>query len=57
MNKDLMRKMGFEKEMDEFDEGNCPLCGKRITEFRDELSKEEFKISGLCESCQDGVFK
>ena len=37
------------------DIGNCPLCAKPINEadFRDELSKKEFKISGMCQKCQD----
>lgn len=36
----------------------CPLCEKIIKEsdFTDELSKKEYGISGLCQSCQDGVF-
>jgi hypothetical protein len=41
------------------DEGKCPFCDKVIdadTEFRDQLSIKEFNISGLCQSCQDGVF-
>jgi hypothetical protein len=30
-------------------------CGASVSEndFRDELSKREYKISGLCQSCQD----
>jgi hypothetical protein len=31
-------------------------CGKAITGFKDELSRKEFAISGLCQSCQDSVF-
>ena len=30
--------------------------GTHSTEFRDELSKKEYSISGLCQSCQDDVF-
>jgi len=37
--------------------GLCPLCGVKPEKFRDQLSVEEFKISGLCQPCQDGVFK
>lgn len=39
--------------------GNCPVCDTKIREeeFIDELSKKEFKISGLCQACQDSVFK
>jgi len=35
----------------------CPYCGKLITDFKDELSLKEFQISGLCQICQDEVFK
>ena len=31
-------------------------CGGAATEFRDELSVKEYRISGLCQKCQDGVF-
>ena len=35
---------------------SCVSCGKPATNFRDELSRKEFGISGLCEKCQDLVF-
>lgn len=31
-------------------------CGGPATEFRDEISKKEYTISGLCQNCQDRVF-
>lgn len=31
-------------------------CGMPITQFRDALSKKEYQISGLCQSCQDAFF-
>jgi hypothetical protein len=31
-------------------------CGKPATAFRDELSRKEYSISGLCQSCQDRIF-
>jgi uncharacterized CHY-type Zn-finger protein len=34
----------------------CVLCGQSSTEFRDELSRREFGISGTCQTCQDKVF-
>ena len=39
-------------------DGVCVMCGKEVTEdsFRDDLSKKEFTISGLCQSCQDEIF-
>lgn len=38
--------------------GNCPICSVPIkeNEFRDMLSEREYKISGLCQSCQDKIF-
>jgi hypothetical protein len=34
----------------------CVSCGKQATQFRNDLSKREYTISGLCQSCQDSVF-
>ena len=31
----------------------CVSCGKSATEFRDEISKSEYRISSLCQHCQD----
>jgi hypothetical protein len=33
-------------------------CGKPVlvNEFRDELSLKEYRISGLCQQCQDEIF-
>ncbi len=34
----------------------CTACGKEAKIFRDDLSKKEFTISGLCQMCQDEIF-
>lgn len=34
----------------------CPFCSKPVGEFKDEISKKEHEISGLCQACQDSVF-
>lgn len=39
------------------EEGKCPICTKAIGEFRDELSRREYRISGMCQDCQDEIFK
>jgi formylmethanofuran dehydrogenase subunit E len=39
------------------EQGKCPLCAEPITEFRDDLSRKEYGISGMCQKCQDRVFK
>ena len=33
----------------------CPMCGQEINEldFRDDLSKREYNISGMCKQCQE----
>lgn len=31
-------------------------CGGPAVEFRDDLSRREYGISGLCQSCQDNTF-
>jgi len=38
---------------------SCSWCDKtvRIDEFKDQLSKDEFKISALCQTCQDLTFR
>lgn len=59
MNEDIMRQAGFGKEVDLKKAGKCPFCKKDINEkdFKDEISRREFKISGLCQSCQDDTFE
>jgi hypothetical protein len=37
-------------------QGYCPVCSGPVIGFRDELSKTEYGISGLCQSCQDSTF-
>lgn len=34
----------------------CPFCGKTFDRLRGESSWVEYKISGLCQECQDEVF-
>lgn len=35
----------------------CVFCGKSATEFKDALSALEYTISGICQVCQDKLFK
>jgi hypothetical protein len=39
-------------------QNKCPLCQRSISaqSFRDELSRKEYSISGLCQACQDKTF-
>ena len=34
----------------------CVFCHKEATNFRNEISKKEYRISGICQSCQDETF-
>lgn len=58
MNPNIMKAFGFDKEVEAVQQGKCPFCGKVVDpqEFRAEINEREFKISGLCQSCQDQVF-
>jgi len=37
-------------------EESCVSCHEMAKSFRDDLSRKEFSISGLCQTCQDEVF-
>lgn len=37
-------------------EHKCPMCKNPIGEFRDALSRKEYRISGMCQNCQDKAF-
>ena len=40
-------------------EGYCMTCEKTgiiATSFRDDISRKEYAISGMCQSCQDDIF-
>jgi hypothetical protein len=58
MNKEIMKAFGFESEVKLVEEGKCPFCQEPIKsdEFRDELSRKEYVISGMCQKCQDKTF-
>ena len=34
----------------------CSMCSAPAVEFKDELSKREYTISGACQKCQDVLF-
>lgn len=49
------RMLGKEKELLA---GKCPFCSTTcdISSFRDDCSRKEYGISGLCQNCQDITF-
>jgi len=58
MKKEIMQRF-FPAEVARFDAGLCPSCAKptRPEEFLDATSLKEYRISGLCQECQDRVFR
>lgn len=58
MNREILEKFGFTKEMMLVENRQCPMCEARINinDFKDELSLKEFTISGMCQKCQDKIF-
>lgn len=58
MNEEILRQAGFSKEVERIKAKRCPFCNKEIvlTEFRNDISRKEYKISGLCQGCQDEIF-
>ena len=63
MNRDIM-KLAFPEELQLVLAGKCPACRTEPTRdkwgnpvFKDELSINEYRISGLCQECQDAIFK
>jgi hypothetical protein len=60
MNKKILEKLGFGKELELVEQGKCPFCQKPITK---EMFKglpliyaKEFDISHTCPECQNEVF-
>lgn len=46
----------YPQAVEDTEAGNCPICKAVIhpnKEFRDELSRREYEICGLCQKCQD----
>lgn len=39
-------------------EGICVICKEKVkhNEFKDELSRQEYNITGFCQSCQDEFY-
>lgn len=58
MNPDIMKAFGFDKELKLVELGLCPFCKQKVEarDFRDETSRREHGISGLCQPCQDEMF-
>ena len=48
----------FPEQADRVIFGVCVTCPNAIEEkhFKDDISKQEYGISGMCQECQDSVF-
>jgi transposase-like protein len=59
MNKELMNAAGLGEYVKLIEDKKCPFCKQPIdlNSFKDSLSLQEFKISGICQECQDDFFK
>ena len=53
---DLTEKFFGKSRSDSIREAVCVSCKNPATQFRDEISRKEFTISGLCQTCQDQIF-
>ena len=58
MNKEILKKVGFEKEVNAVEQNKCPTCGDEIdeNEFSSEDNKREYIISGMCQDCIEETF-
>lgn len=58
MNVHIMKACGFEDEVNKVRKGICPFCNRKVErdDFRDAISAKEYRISGLCQECQDNTF-
>jgi hypothetical protein len=57
--KQNLRALGFDKQLENVENGQCALCGSKKVQrkdFRDELSWKEFQISNMCQICMDEIF-
>ena len=48
-----LRALGFNEQVDRTKVNLCAICGQviKMEDFKDELSRREYSISGLCQKC------
>ena len=56
MNRDIIIAAGLQQAVERFEDGLCATCGDHAGLFRDDLSRREYTISGMCQPCQDMLF-
>jgi len=47
----------FPEGIENLKNGFCVICGEVIKGFKNLISHKEYQISGLCEICQNKIFK
>lgn len=53
---DFLKKVSKSFTNKDLKDGYCATCGKVVGSFRDKLSEKEYRISQMCQHCQDSVF-
>jgi len=56
MNRDIMIQAGLSQAVERVEAGVCATCAGEVGPFRDDLSIKEYRIGGMCQTCQDKVF-
>ena len=58
MNTGIMIAVGMLDKVELVAQKKCPFCQKEVhlNSFRNELSRKEYGISGICQKCQDDFF-
>ena len=55
MDQDLKDVFGVDRRQS-IKSGACTMCKGEADKFRDDLSRKEYGISGMCQDCQDNIF-
>ena len=51
----LSMLMGKSREI-QIASAQCMTCSRDATDFTDDLSRKEYTISGMCQTCEDSIF-
>ena len=51
----IMKVIGIDRQ-EVIKNNTCAFCVEPNLEFRNAISVQEYRISGLCQNCQDEVF-
>jgi len=54
---DVAKRFFGRTKTEALDTHTCVSCGEPAVDFKDELSAVEWRISGLCQKCQDEIFE